>query len=56
MHFLHKFSLDNDVILVHRKLRQKLINLEDFNNLREATTQTSPISEMIILMISKWFF
>ena len=33
MHFLNKFSLDNDVILVHRKLSQKLITLEDFFNL-----------------------
>ena len=28
-----KFSLDNDVILVHQKLGQKLIALEDFINL-----------------------
>ena len=32
-HFLNKFSLDNDAILVHRKLGQKLITLEDFDNL-----------------------
>ena len=33
MHFLNKFSLDNDLILVHRKLCHKLITLEDFINL-----------------------
>ena len=33
MHFHNKFSLDNDVILVHREIGQKLITLEDFNNL-----------------------
>ena len=33
MHFLNKFSLDNDVILVHQKLGQKIITLEDFINL-----------------------
>ena len=33
IHFLNKFSLDNDVILVHRKLGHKLIILEDFINL-----------------------
>ena len=32
MHFLNKFSLANDVILVHRKLGQKLITMEDFIN------------------------
>ena len=30
MHFLNKFSHDNDLILVHRKLGQKLITMEDF--------------------------
>ena len=44
MHFLNKFSLYNDVTLVHRKLGQKLITREDFNNLHNATTQMSPIS------------
>ena len=33
MHILNKFSLDNDLILVHRKLCHKLITLEDFINL-----------------------
>ena len=44
MHFLNKFSPDNDVILVHRKLGQKLITLEDFINFHNTTTQTSLIS------------
>ena len=44
MNFLDKFSLDNHVILVHRKLVQKLITLEDFINLYNAITQTSLIS------------
>ena len=44
MNFLNKSSLDNDMILVHRKLGQKLISLEDFINLHNATTQTSIIS------------
>ena len=46
MHFLDKFSLDNDVILVHRKLGQKLITLENCIKLHNATrtTQTSVIS------------
>ena len=30
MHLLNKFSLENDVILVHRKLVRKLITLKDF--------------------------
>ena len=34
----------NYVILVHQKLIRKLITLEDFNNLHNATTQTSLIS------------
>ena len=38
------FSLDNDDILVNRKLGQKQITLENVNNLQNATTQTSPIS------------
>ena len=38
MHFLNKFSLDNDVILVHQKLGQKLITLEDFINLHKTLT------------------
>ena len=33
MHFLNKFSLDNDLILVHRKICHKLITLEDLINL-----------------------
>ena len=33
MHFLNKFSHDNDVILVHRKLGQKVITLEHFISL-----------------------
>ena len=35
MHFLSKFRFDNDVILVPRKLGQKLIALEDFINLHK---------------------
>ena len=33
IHFLNKFSLENDVILVNRKLGRKLITPEDFINL-----------------------
>ena len=44
MLFINKFSLDNDVILVHRKLGQELITLEDFINLHNAATQTFFIS------------
>ena len=40
MHYLYKCSLDNDVILVHRKLGQKLITLEDFNNLHNILLRT----------------
>ena len=35
MHILNKFSLDNDLILVHQKLCHKLITLEDFINLHK---------------------
>ena len=38
MHFLNKFSLDNDLFLVHRKLGQKLITLEDFINIHNMWT------------------
>ena len=38
MHFLNKFSHDNDLILVHRKLGQKLITMEDFINLHNMWT------------------
>ena len=38
MQFPNKFSLDNDAILVHRKLGQKLISLEDFINLHNMRT------------------
>ena len=40
MHFLNKFSLENDVILVHRKLGRKLITLEDFINLHNINMLT----------------
>ena len=43
MHFHNKCSLDNDVILTHEKIGQKLISLEDFNNFHNVTTQTSLI-------------
>ena len=43
MHFLDKLSLDNELIIVHRKLGQKLgqIALVDFENLHNPTTQMS---------------
>ena len=51
MHFLNVFSLDNDVILVDRKL--DLITLEDFINLLNVTTQTSIISRDKVAILMK---
>ena len=41
MYILKKISLDNDVILVLRKLGQKLITLQDFINLHNVCVQTT---------------
>ena len=56
MHFLNKFSLDNNLILVHRKLAQKLITLEDLINLHKGSILLRNIVHVAVYKIFRKIF